>query len=308
MKKIFTLLALAACCAAMTWSCSDDKYDDTEIRQEIENLKQEIASMKEQVSSLKRIVDALNENKFITNYTEAADGSCTITFNDGKTITLRNGKDGAAAPAIGIAQFEGAYYWTLGADDKWLLDGNQNKIPVAGQDGKAPTINKDGFWEIDGVTIKGEDGQPIKAVGKDGTDGDKGDSFFQNVVQDDDNVTFTLTNGDKIVLPKAKEVNFVIERTSLTLTFGASQNLAVTQKGVETIAITKPDGWRASLEGNVLTVTAPVKENVYAETTGEISVVAVGTTATVIAKVKVLATDEILGGAGAGSSDWEEWN
>ena len=72
----------------MTWGCSDDKYDDTEIRQEIENLKQEIASMKEQVNSLKTIIDALNENKFITNYTEAADGSCTITFNDGKTITL----------------------------------------------------------------------------------------------------------------------------------------------------------------------------------------------------------------------------
>ena len=112
MKKIFTLLALAACCAAMTWSCSDDKYDDTEIRQEIENLKQEIASMKEQVNSLKTIIDALNENKFITNYTEAADGSCTITFNDGKAITLHNGKDGAAAPVIGIAQFEGVYYWT----------------------------------------------------------------------------------------------------------------------------------------------------------------------------------------------------
>ena len=75
MKKFFTLLVLAACCAAMTWGCSDDKYDDTEIRQEIENLKQEIASMKEQVNSLKTIIDALNENKFITNYTEAADGS-----------------------------------------------------------------------------------------------------------------------------------------------------------------------------------------------------------------------------------------
>lgn len=100
MKKFFTLLVLAACCAAMTWGCSDDKYDDTEIRQEIENLKQEIASMKEQVNSLKTIIDALNENKFITNYTEAADGSCTITFNDGKTITLHNGKDGAAAPAM----------------------------------------------------------------------------------------------------------------------------------------------------------------------------------------------------------------
>lgn len=62
MKKFFTLLVLAACCAAMTWGCSDDKYDDTEIRQEIENLKQEIASMKEQVNSLKTIIDALNEN------------------------------------------------------------------------------------------------------------------------------------------------------------------------------------------------------------------------------------------------------
>lgn len=244
MKKFFTLLVLAACCAAMTWGCSDDKYDDTEIRQEIENLKQEIASMKEQVNSLKTIIDALNENKFITNYTEAADGSCTITFNDGKTITLHNGKDGAAAPAIGIAQFEGIYYWTLGGDDQWLLDDNQNKIPVAGQNGKTPTINKDGYWEIDGETIKGEDGQPIKAVGKDGANGDKGedgDSFFKSVVQDDESVTFTLTNGDQIVLPKAKEVNFVIERTSLTLKFGASQNLAVTQKGVENLAIANPN-------------------------------------------------------------------
>ena len=80
MKKFFTLLVLAACCAAMTWGCSDDKYDDPEIRQEIENLKQEIASMKEQVNSLKTIIDALNENKFITNYTEAADGSCTVVL------------------------------------------------------------------------------------------------------------------------------------------------------------------------------------------------------------------------------------
>lgn len=77
MKKFFTLLVLAACCAAMTWGCSDDKYDDTEIRQEIENLKQEIASMKEQVNSLKTIIDALNENKFITNYLPTPDMACS---------------------------------------------------------------------------------------------------------------------------------------------------------------------------------------------------------------------------------------
>lgn len=51
MKKFFTLLVLAACCAAMTWGCSDDKYDDTEIRQEIENLKQENRSIRSRRSS-----------------------------------------------------------------------------------------------------------------------------------------------------------------------------------------------------------------------------------------------------------------
>ncbi len=89
MKKFFTLLVLAACCAAMTWGCSDDKYDDTEIRQEIENLKQEIASMKEQVNSLKTIIDALNENKFITNYMGRV-FRCTKEYSRSSTVRCDN--------------------------------------------------------------------------------------------------------------------------------------------------------------------------------------------------------------------------
>lgn len=90
MKKFFTLLVLAACCAAMTWGCSDDKYDDTEIRQEIENLKQEIASMKEQVNSLKTIIDALNENKFITNYTEETDKDPLFGDESGENLSYES--------------------------------------------------------------------------------------------------------------------------------------------------------------------------------------------------------------------------
>lgn len=98
MKKIFTLLAFAACCAAAAWSCSDE-YDDSGLRQEIADIRQEIASMKEQVNSLKTLVDALNGNKFITNYTESDDG-WSITFNDGKTITIRDGEKGADAGGV----------------------------------------------------------------------------------------------------------------------------------------------------------------------------------------------------------------
>ena len=134
MKKIFTLLAFAACCAAAAWSCSDE-YDDSGLRQEIADIRQEIASMKEQVNSLKTLVDALNGNKFITNYTESDDG-WSITFNDGKTITIRDGEKGADAPVLGIARFEGVYYWTLGGADEWLLDDAGSKIPVGGRTAK----------------------------------------------------------------------------------------------------------------------------------------------------------------------------
>lgn len=180
----------------------------------------------------------------------------------------------------------------------------RTRFRLRAKTGKTPTINKDGYWEIDGETIKRrrrislDSKRSVRTV-RTAIREKTGDSFFKSVVQDDENVTFTLTNGDQIVLPKAKEVNFVIERTSLTLKFGASQNLAVTQKGVENLAIAKPDGWRAWLEGDVLTITAPAKENVYAETSGEVSVVAVGATATVIAKVQVLGHREILGRAQA---------
>lgn len=106
MKKFFTLLVLAACCAAMTWGCSDDKYDDTEIRQEIENLKQEIASMKEQVNSLKTIIDALKEKdsskrrtKTLFSVTKAAKTCPTKVYR--RIIPSRTTELGKSLPVCG---------------------------------------------------------------------------------------------------------------------------------------------------------------------------------------------------------------
>lgn len=309
MKKL-CLYCIAACCVAMLGSCSNDKYDDSAIRQEIENIKSEIASMKAQISSLKAIVEALEQHKFITDCSQASDGSYTIKFNDGTWITLRDGKDGQPgknAPVIGIARNDsGVYCWTL--DGVFILDDSGNAIPVAGRDGEAgkdgltPTINADGYWEIGGKPISDANGNPIKAVGQDG------DSFIKSIEQNDETVIIMLATGETIAIPKAQEVNFFFDRTSLTLKYGTTARVAVTQKGMESFAITKPDGWRVSLDDNTLTVTAPVKENIYAERNGEISVVAIGATTTIVAKLAVTVTDEILDGGNAGSSRWEEWN
>lgn len=181
-----------------------------------------------------------------------------------------------------------------------MLDDAGSKIPVAGQDGKTPSVDEEGYWTIDGEPVKGADGRPVKAVGEDG------DSFFEDVRQTDDEVIFILAGGETIRLPKAKEVNFVIERTTLTLKYGQTEKLAVTQKGVESYSISKPDGWRASLDGDVLSITAPVEGNIYAEKSGKVTVVAVGATATVVAAVEV--NLPVFDDNNAGSSDWEEWN
>ena len=221
-------------------------------------------------------------------------------MDDGWSITFNDGEKGADAPVLGIARFEGVYYWTLGGADEWLLDDAGSKIPVAGQDGKTPSVDEEGYWTIDGEPVKGADGQPVKAVGEDG------DSFFEDVRQTDDEVIFILAGGETIRLPKAREVNFVIERTTLTLKYGQTEKLAVTQKGVESYSISKPDGWRASLDGDVLSITAPVEGNIYAEKSGKVAVVAVGATATVVAAVEV--NLPVFDDNNAGSSDWEEWN
>ena len=311
MKKIFTLLALAACCATAVWSCSDD-YDDSEIRQEIENLKQELDKIKTQLGSLQTIIDAVDKNKFITDVTSAENGY-TITFSDGKTISISDGKDGSAAPAIGIDLFEGVYYWTIGGKGNWLTTESGDKIAVAGTngaDGKTPRldVDEDGYWTVDGTRITGKDGKPVKATGADGTNGKDGDSFFKSVTQTDDEVIFTLSDNTEIRLPKAKEINFVITAPNpLILKYGTSKTLTVTQHGVLNYSISKPDGWRAALAGDALTITAPVAENVYAEKEGKVSVVAVGATHTVVAVVEVKATDVILEGD-AGSSDSDDGN
>lgn len=303
MKKLFTLLAFTACLATANWSCSDD-YDDSELRREIENLKQELAQIKSQISSLQTIINAVDTDKFITKITKT-DNGYTITFSGGDTITIENGEKGADAPVIGIDLFEGVYYWTIGGKGKWLTDTSGNKIPVAGEDGISPELDVDaeGYWTVDGKRITGADGKPVKATGA------KGDSFFKEVRETDDEVIFILSDNDntEIRIPKAKEINFVIEKTSLVLKYGMSKTLAVTQHGVLNHSIAKPDGWRATLDGDVLTITAPVKENTYAEREGKVSVVAVGATATVIAIVEVTASDAILEDSGAGDSNWEEW-
>ena len=59
--------------------------------------------------------------------------------------------------------------------------------------------------------------------------------------------------------------------------------------GISKYTVTKPDGWKVSLTGKGLTITAPVAENQYAETGGKVAVMAVASNGqSIISEIPVI--------------------
>jgi len=219
-------------------SCQEDyqpQIDD--IKAQLSTLASKVDAMNSSISALQTTVSAMANNVTVKNVA-TTDNGCVITFSDGKSVTITNGKDGATAPVIGVKEVNGVYYWTLTANGEtnFLLDGEGNKIPVAGaagengenggngqdgQDGVTPLIKIDdnGYWAVSydkgetWETLKDKDGNPVSAKGSQGVagaDGKDGDSFFKGVEETDDFVIVTLMDGTAIRLHKEKAlaINF----------------------------------------------------------------------------------------------------
>ncbi|MBP5571210.1 MAG: leucine-rich repeat protein [Bacteroidales bacterium] len=263
MNKLVKTLLWVAAGAVMFFSCNE--YDDTDIWDKVNSLDKRVTSLESlvekmngNITSLQTIVTKLQTTVSITNVKETSSGY-TITFTDGSSINLfhgekgekgdkgnngtngtngSNGKDGADgkdAPVIGIALYQGVYYWTLtlNGNTSWLTDNNGNKIPVTGPKGdkgdtgagekgdpgeNAPApilkVDSDGYWLISydsGASFEyvlDSNNEKVSALGYQGEKGDKGDkgeqgdSFFKSLVEGDDFVYLTLANDTVITIPK----------------------------------------------------------------------------------------------------------
>ena len=176
----------------------------------------------------------------------------TITFSSGKSITIyhgNDGKDGADGsdgkdgadgkdghtPIIGVKQAsDGVYYWTV--DGEWLLDADGNKIKAQsadsengedGEDGADGADGKDGITpqlkiEADYWYVSYDEGKTWTKLGKatgedgaDGSNGSSGDTFFQDVTEDDKCVYFTLADGTVLTVAKYVELQLFFDVSSL---------------------------------------------------------------------------------------------
>lgn len=274
MKKVYTFATffsrriawLLMCVSTLVFSSCSDEYDDSELRADIEDLENRVAaleawqkSVNSDIQSLQSLVKALEEKNFITDVTPVMENGVevgyTITFQTGKSITIRHGVDGinGETPVIGVAKdTDGVYYWTVKIGDaaaEFMTDGAGNKIPVtgpkgdAGEDAVAPQvrINADSNeWEIstDGGATWTSTG--VKATGEKGEKGDRGDAVFAengvDYTSDPDNVIFTLADGTQLVIPRAN---------TLTVGFDSYEPFTVYAKGSD-VAIVLPQGLKES--------------------------------------------------------------
>lgn len=219
MKRLISLMLIAigvsSCC----------KYDDTAVWDKLNGHEVRISAlevlcrqMNTNITSIETLVNNLKAGIVIANVAPIYEGNIeigyTITFSDGKSITIYHGKDGedgtngvsGSTPVISIAKdSDGEYYWTL--NGQWLTDEEGNKIKVTGNDGTdgvngidglSPEIKiEDGYWYIRYGT---GDWQLLGAATTSCTCG------ITSITEDGGYVYFTFTDGSVIKILKGNSV------------------------------------------------------------------------------------------------------
>ena len=220
MKKLFFALMMGLAFAA----CTPEAYDDTAIREQIDNLddrltkvEEDLATLELNVSAMKTLAQALKDGKYIESVVALEDETgYTVTFSDGSSIVIKNGAKGdkgetgetgaagsagaagqdGVTPTITVKEVDGVLYW--------FINGEQGPAVYE----EAPV-----FTSVDGnlyVTYPGQEPQFIGAL--------TGKSIFDSVVvnEEEGTVTFYFIGdngqaGDSFTLPLAVKFELVIE-------------------------------------------------------------------------------------------------
>ena len=204
MKKIF----LAASAALMLLSGC---YDDSAILDRLNKAEQLLQTLQEQcnqqntnITSLQTVVTALQNEDYVTSVKAIKEGDAIVayelTFKKGSKVTISVAP--AEAPVLGVKAEGGNYYWTLNGE--YLTDGAGNKINASGVAPKLKIEEGNWFVSYDNGATWEKAGQATGAAGANGANGVDGDSMFQNVTMDGENVFLTLADGTVIVLPLVK--------------------------------------------------------------------------------------------------------
>ena len=266
-KGVLSTLVLTAMVAV---SCTEP-YDDTQIRQEIADLYEKVSKLEEklnsEVAALKTLID---EKTVVASATKNNDGSWEILLTSGEKITVYpQYQPEPQAPEVNngcvtVIKDGDVYVWAQIIDGKAvaITDAAGNKIPVAHNATPEFRVNPatgDVELSVDGghtwvVVEKAEQEETPEPT-----------CIFTGVVDGESSVDFTLANGEVISVPKAETIDFGVQAGKTFVTPGESVDVALKAENIDDLTvIAKPEGWKATISGKTLTVTAPAQEKLDA--------------------------------------------
>ena len=229
MRKIFTSLksvvaAVVIASMALATSCS---YDDTNIRQEVDQVKKDLAALTERVAALETKLQSEVENlqALIDGQVVVVD---VITDDDGnQTIKLSNGKE---ITVLAPTEVEGC------------------------------TCDPLEYRVVDGVLEVSADGENWVAV-----NGVAAECVVANIVLNGDNTaTITLANGEEFTVLKAELIECEATRSQVYVMADATKALpfSINDAVVEINIMNQPLGWSATVEEAASTLAAGGKNYV----------------------------------------------
>lgn len=216
----------------------------------------------------------------VTNVSKNAEGDVVITFVDGASVTI------PTTPQEGlvtVVEVDGVKYWAVVVDGKaQSLD-----IPVAhpGCDCEPVDVkfmvDEDSYllYSVDGGATWNETGAYVA------DDADHLIDFYQGETDEIDWDTYeyikedfytVVFGGETYYLPIYKVDNSVValKAGKTYFSYGEVKTVDIVLSEITSMYVmSKPDGWRAKLDGKKLTVTAPAEANVasgVAEADGEV--------------------------------------
>ncbi|MGN1210643.1 MAG: PL29 family lyase N-terminal domain-containing protein [Candidatus Cryptobacteroides sp.] len=253
------VIVAAMACPVVFSSCT--RFDD--LQSSIDKLDQRLTELEQKVSDEVATLTALVNGKVtVASVSSNENGSTTITLSDGSTIVV--GADVTGKSLLTVIEENGNSYWAItvnGAEAEPLLV-NGKKVSVT----VTPAIRiNEGKWEI---SVDG--GNTWVATEVESSD----IVFYTSYSEDEDYVYLTLADGSVISVAKDKEVTFAVLAGAQYFAEGETKAVKLEMEGVENYTITeKPEGWRASIKGNKLNITAPASAS-GAETDGSVKVLA----------------------------------
>ena len=232
MKKIFFILVAIA--ATLVSSCS---YDDKPLTDRVDALDSRLTKLEaavqkinEGIGDIKSVVEALEKGDKIVSVTPV-EGGFEVVYSKAGKFTIKNGTDGkdgqdGATPVIDTKKdADGIYYWTVNGE--FLMKDGQ-KLPVTSH--ITPKVRLEG----DNFEISYDNGKSWEVIGAAGSI-PPGAIVINEVKDEAGAVTFVLSNGQTIVIPKVAEFALKVNEYAGAITPGStSTNIPYELVGADT--------------------------------------------------------------------------